>query len=357
MGKKQKTISFFLAELTIGGVENVFITYANQLVRRGYKVNFIVCRAGGVLEKGLDKDVVLNCLNANRARQSFFKLRKYIKANKPSYIITGGDIINVMVVIAAMFTSTKVIITEHNYQDIEQQNQGWWSKIQLSLMKFFYPMADKVVAVSEGIYDYLINVVHTRQNNTFLLYNPIDLSELDEKGRQEKEIPIPENYIVFVGRISPVKNLNLLLDAYDKAQTDEAALVIVGDGPNMETVKSRWEKMAKKDKIHFTGMVSNPLPYIKDAKALVLCSLSEAFPTALLQAMAYNIPVVATPTPGAKEILAYREGTFISNSFDNAEEIACLIEKAFNCVNVDLRPHANRYEMDTILSQLELLLD
>jgi Glycosyltransferase len=356
-GKMEKPqIAFFLAELTIGGVENVFITYANELAIRGYDVVFVVCRSGGVLEKGLIPNVRIHDLKVVRARKSFLKFRSYIRNYKPDYIVTGGDIINVMVIAAAMFTPSKVIITEHNYQDVEQQNQGWWSKFQVRLMKFFYPKAYKTVAVSEGIFNYLLNDIKTPEDRTILLYNPIDIRTIEKKGQEPMPLLVPKPYILFVGRISPVKNLPFLLKAYDKLE-EGVSLVIVGDGPSMHELKEERMKMKKKDSVIFTGMQSNPLPYIRDAKALVLCSFSEAFPTSLLQAMVFNIPVVATPTPGAKEILAYRAGTFISKNFDDINEFAGLLEDAIHCEDVDLRSHTNMYDMENIMNQLESLLN
>ena len=41
---------------------------------------------------------------------------------------------------------------------------------------------------------------------------------------------MPDNYIVFIGRLGAVKNIYMLLDAYEKARLNECYLVIVGDG-------------------------------------------------------------------------------------------------------------------------------
>ena len=48
---------------------------------------------------------------------------------------------------------------------------------------------------------------------------------------------MPDNYIVFIGRLGAVKNIYMLLDAYEKARLNECYLVIVGDGVDMMSLQ------------------------------------------------------------------------------------------------------------------------
>lgn len=347
-----RRITFFLGKLGLGGVERVLLTYANELAKREFKVTFLVAKGEGAIEDDLSEDVELIRFEETRVRKAWGKLWKYIHKNKPDYIITGGDAANIMVIIASLFSRTKVIISQHNYNDVEALHQGLWSHCLHTLMRLFYPKAYKILAVSQGIADYLINDVRINRKHVDILYNPIDIKELEKKSLHKTEVEVPENYILFVGRVSPVKNLSLLLNAYDQSDINDASLVIVGDGSDVKRLKEQRDGLNRKNNIIFTGLSHDPIPYIARCKALVLCSYSEAMPVVLLEAMAFDKPIIATPTPGAKEILAYRDGTFISTSFDNIDEFAHLLEVGSRYGKTNLSKYAKQYDMETIIGQL-----
>ena len=349
---ERKKIAFFLGDLGLGGVERVLLTYANELAERGFPVTFVVAKGGGEIETDLSHKVRLIKFEEPRVRKSWGKLWKYVHQEKPDYLITGGDAANIMVIVAALFTKTKVLISQHNYNDIEASNQGAWSRFLHMIMRYCYPKAYKIIAVSEGISHYLVNDVGINKNRVEVLYNPIDISGLRKRGAEKPEVTLPPKYLLFVGRVSPVKNLSLLLNAYDKSGLDDISLVIVGDGTELEKLKIQAGFLKKKGKIIFTGLSRNPIPYIKNCTALVLCSYSEAMPVVLLEAMAFDKSIIATPTPGAKEILAYRDGTFISTSFDNIDEFAHLLEVGSRYGKTNLSKYAKQYDMETIIGQL-----
>ena len=140
------------------------------------------------------------------------------------------------------------------------------------------------------------------------------------------DITLPDKYILFIGRLSYVKNLFLLLDAFERGKLDDNYLVIVGDGEMKDALIEKTKKMNKVDKIMFLGEIENPLPILKRSQLLVLPSFSEAYPTILLEALCLYIPVLSTPTKGAKEILNNMAGTYISNDYYNIEEFAKLME-------------------------------
>lgn len=351
-----KSIAFFLGDLGIGGVERVLLTYANELSTQGFDVSFIIAKSGDFLVKELYDSVTLIPLRKKRVYQSIFALRKVICHLQPNYVITGGDTPNIMVVLACLFTKSKAIISQHNYNDIEASRNEFFPGALHKLMRLTYPLAFKVLAVSQGIAQYLVEKVGIKDSKIKVLYNPIDIETLKKRALAPLNIEIPDKYILFVGRISPVKNLPFLLKAYDHSIIPGYSLVIVGDGLELDSLRKQRDTLKKKDSIVFTGLVHNPIPYIKNCSTLVLCSFSEAMPTVLLEAMAFEKPIVATPTPGAKEILGYREGTFISESFDDVDEFASLLEKSVSCVNSELSKCAKQYDKNIIIKQLKDML-
>jgi glycosyltransferase involved in cell wall biosynthesis len=224
-------------------------------------------------------------------------------------------------------------------------------------MRCIYPLANKIIAVSNGIANYLINSVGIPEGNVEVLYNPVDIADIEKRSNESAQTESFGDYILFVGRISPVKNLPFLIDAFDKADTGDLNLVFVGDGSETEQLKKKSTGIRKHDKVFFTGTKGNPLPYLKKSKALVLCSFSEALPTVLIEALALNKPVVSTPTPGAIVILEYKQGTYILNSFNDVDEFAAKIEEAVKYEGGNLSSYVDRFRSDEIINRMSLIIE
>ena len=345
-----KKISFFLPTLNIGGVERVFITYANYLSKLSYRVDFVLCKREGKLLPLLNPDVNLYDLENVQLRFSFYKLRKYIKKYQPDYLITGGDFPNCVTILSSLNLrrQPKVIISQHNYYNIESKRLGWWANFTCFLMRTLYPMSHRIIAISNGIYDFLNNEIGIPANKIIKLSNPIDCEDIVQKSKKQLDIILPEKYIVFIGRLGFVKNLPFLLNSFEKTNLTDVKLLIVGDGEMMDELKAQTKCMKKGNLVSFVGAVENPLPILKKSKLLVLPSFSEAYPTILLEALCLNVPMLATPTKGAKEILTNMPGTYISADFDDVDGFARLLEESIADNRIDKRIAEQKLEQNSI---------
>ena len=336
-------IAFFLPTLNVGGIERVFITYANSL-SEFYDVEFVLCKKEGILLKELSSKVNVYNLGNVRLANSFYYLRKYLKQNRLDCIITGGDYPNMVLVLASLHLShrPKIVISQHNYFNIEIEHLGLWAKFSKIWTRIIYPYSHKIM-----IYD-----LKQKPTKIIKVPNPINVKEINVKSKKKCEFNLPDNYIVFIGRLGAVKNIYMLLDAYEKARLNECYLVIVGDGVDMMSLQKYAIKLSKKKRIIFTGATNNPLPVLRNAKSLVLPSFSEAFPTVLLEAICLGVPVVATPTEGAKEILNNLPNAYISNSFTDSDEFAKLLEQAYCQPKIDLSSYLKIYDEKVICASL-----
>ncbi|MCR8872911.1 glycosyltransferase [Phocaeicola barnesiae] len=344
-------IAFFLPSLNIGGIERVFLCYANNIVKRGYNVDFVVCKREGLLLADLSPRVNLVNLGDIQLRKSLFSLRKYLKEYQPDVVMTGGDYPNIMLIFSSLglHIKSKIVISQHNFYNIEVRDLGLWARATLIFMRIFYPLADRIIAISDGISSFLVGKLNLSPDKVIRICNPIDITDVIAKSNQVPSVSLPDNYIVFIGRISAVKNLNMLLQAFDIAKIGDTCLVIVGDGKELSLIQQRILMMSKKDKVFCVGGVSNPLPILKKSRLLALPSFSEAFPTILLEAMCLNKPIVATPTKGALEILQGIDGTFISAGFDDAADFSALIEKAVCVMDIDMSQYVKKYSSENIV--------
>jgi len=111
----------------------------------------------------------------------------------------------------------------------------------------------------------------------------------------------------YVGRLSPEKNLSLLIRAfYGVAMTyDHVRLLIVGDGPDRENLEAQVKHMNIDNKVHFTGMVEyKGIPaYLAACDIFVTPSISETFGLSTIEAMAAGLPVLGVDAPGSRDII------------------------------------------------------
>ena len=99
-----------------------------------------------------------------------------------------------------------------------------------------------------------------------------------------------------------------------RAAVPEARLVLIGDGPQLESLVSschslglkvaQSEKDAEEAAVLFTGFRENPVRLFPSARVFVLSSLTEGFSNVLMEALASGIPIVANDAPwGARTLL------------------------------------------------------
>ncbi len=108
----------------------------------------------------------------------------------------------------------------------------------------------------------------------------------------------PENdgaVVGFIGRLVPLKRVDVLIDAFAAIDMPSAKLIIVGDGPERDSLQDHARGAGVGDRVIFTGALEDVSPVMKRFSCLALPSKYEGLPNAVLEAMAAGIPVVVRP--------------------------------------------------------------
>ncbi len=182
-------------------------------------------------------------------------------------------------------------------------------KIFTFFEKFIIRKADHLVAVSESQKQKLI-AQSVQKNKITTIHNAIDISLVDNiKPLSLKErFNFPKNSIVAIsgGRFSDEKGQIYFVKAAKTALEKNRNLrfVLFGDGPDVEKIKNYINENNLDSYILCPGFEKNILSYLKDADMLVNPSLSEGLPNIVLEAMASDIPVIATNVGGLPEIIS-----------------------------------------------------
>ncbi len=103
--------------------------------------------------------------------------------------------------------------------------------------------------------------------------------------------------IGFVGRLSPEKGVQLLIDALARLEPvggREVHLLIAGDGPDRAALEAQAARLGVGSRVHFAGTVADARAVYRAVRLMALPSLTEGLPMTVLEAMACERPVVAT---------------------------------------------------------------
>lgn len=129
---------------------------------------------------------------------------------------------------------------------------------------------------------------------------------LDEAARSAQRINwgIPPGAFVVgsVARLAAVKNHQMLLRA--ARELDAVHVVLIGDGPARVELANLAASLGIAARVHFAGELLSPNNLHQFLDVSVLCSRSEGFPNAVIEALAAQVPVVATPVGGVNDVIA-----------------------------------------------------
>lgn len=138
-----------------------------------------------------------------------------------------------------------------------------------------------------------------------------------------------ERTVLTVGRLSREKaHIDLLSACKLLRATDShisTKLIIVGDGPERARLEAEAEANGLKERVILTGQISDVQLFYATADVFVLPSHSEGSPYVLLEAMAANLPIVATGVGGVPEIVENNESALLVPANDPGALAAAIV--------------------------------
>ena len=228
----------------------------------------------------------------------------------------------------AKLMGLRVVITNHG-PEYERQKWGRVAKIVLRVSeRIGATWADEVIGVSAVVQ----NIIRKRcHREIHVVPNGVNLAERSEDTDYLDRIGVkPGRYVLSVARFVPEKGLHDLMWAYRQLKVMDH-LVIAGDADHESEYSRAVRQMAKQDdRIVLTGYITgDPLNQLySHAGLFVLPSYHEGLPIVLLEAMSYEVPVLASDIPANKEVGLPDDRYFrCGDVTDLKEKISSLIGK------------------------------
>lgn len=304
-------ITFILPSLEFGGAEKMVINLANYFCKKNIKVDLILMQKNGIFLKTISNDIKIINLKSKRALYSIFPLIKYLKNNKPNFLISTLNHINIISLISILFSQvkTKIIIRSVNTFSENLKSLPKTKRIiQKFLASILYRFADDIISNSEKSADNLAKTLKLNRKKIKTIYNPTITSEIYKKMEERISHPwLNDKYITIigVGRLQKVKNFINLIKAIKIINNKiDVKLIILGEGPERKNLENLVKQLNLEKSVDLLGFTENPYTFMYRANIFVLSSNSEGLPNVLIEAMACGTPVVSTNCPsGPSEIL------------------------------------------------------
>lgn len=198
----------------------------------------------------------------------------------------------------------KPVITTLRGQDVNRSASSWTYRL---ILGGCLRLSHQVVTVSDSIRDMAAQKFPSQKDKLILISNGVDQHFLDIGARCQRTSSQALRLITIASLI-PSKGINQIIQAAsllkDKINFN---LTIVGSGPEKEKLRKLTTSLGLGEKVYFTDQVApDKIPeYLAKADVLVLASYSEGRPNVLLEAMAANVPIVATNIPGVSEMVQH----------------------------------------------------
>ncbi|MFA5268008.1 MAG: glycosyltransferase family 4 protein [Methanoregula sp.] len=256
--------------------------------------------------------------------------------------------------LASVMKKKSFIITWHEvWGDYWYEYLGWSGAFGKTTERLVAGLTSDTIAVSGSTAKKLRRFnVH---DEISIIPNGIDISHLNSlpPGSVSSDI-------IFVGRLIKEKHVDVLVRAFAKLLPDspDLTLLILGDGPEREAIKSLIRDLVPEDRVIFKPFQDSHDEVISLMKASHVCvipSTREGFGIAALEALACGLPVVTVDHPdnAIRELITGETGFLSSLSVEDLTEKIQIALRQYPEMRAACSKSAAEYDWDRIVLQLE----
>lgn len=230
------------------------------------------------------------------------------------------------------------------------------------------PFTDGFIAVSRAVKEHMVQRQGLPAHKIRVIYNGIDpdqfhVRESQAVVRRALGLPVGVPVIGCIGRLELIKGHSYLIDAMAqiRAYLPQAILLIVGTGTAQVMLQEQVRKRGLSGVVLFLGERQDIPPLLRAMDLFVLPSLDEGFGIALLEAMAMELPVVATHVGGIPEVVDNGKTGILVPPWDSgalAQAIVALLkdeEKSHRMGMLGKERVLSRFTAQRSVAQLESL--
>jgi glycosyltransferase involved in cell wall biosynthesis len=361
-------VVFGMNDFGIGGAEKMTLQLLSRFDRERFECTLVTLfpAPGPTLVSQVPAHIRVREFNFRGLADvtSWWKMFRFLKELRPDIVVSSLFFGNTVFRMLKPFVGYTSIAREHNtYVD----KPRWQIAVDRVLSRCSY----RIVAVSKTVAKFTAKQEKISSGKFVTIHNGIDVDACREKLdrlpskealRQEFGVSPADIVLVNHGRITPQKNLRLLIDgfaAFHRTQPD-SFLLVVGDGPDKGELEKQAADCGVADSVRFVGYQADVWKFLKAADVYVSTSSIEGFSNAHLEALAAGLPLVATLTAGTDEFLEDGQNGFAIRSStvdDVAQSLARVAQADRARMSAEACETAARYATSRTVAAYEALFN
>lgn len=327
-------IVFFLPDLRAGGAERVML---NLLLRYhkehpDKRIILLLFKKQGPLLNEVPLDITVCELKASGATKAVFSFSSFCKIHQPKIVFSSLGA-SLTTSLAKPFIDKKTILINRIGNTIGAEKLLFKNPIK----RFFYINANRIIAKMSNHIIFQCNYMaddYSKETKIVpkkysIIYNPVQVNKINKLA----ENGVSDGFtFVAIGRLNPQKDYESLIKACAivKQRTSDFSLAVLGEGNLREKLESLIIEYGVQKHVFLLGYISNPYPYMKQAKYLVSSSLYEGFSNVIIESLCIGTPVIATDCPGGNaEVIQNGENGWLCE-YKNPEALANAMHNSLN---------------------------
>lgn len=320
-------VCHLVLSLEPGGLENGVVNVVNGLSPGEFRSSVCCLQRSGEFAARLRPDVPVSVMGLRPGNDPVLPLRlaRLLRKARVDIVHTRNAEPFFYGYLAARLARIPVVVhSEHGRTFPEQP-------LRAMVQRLLLRGVDAAFAVSAQLRADLVRELGIDGSRMEVLYNGVDTGSfrprdaLSQAGASDGRLRIGS-----VGRLVPVKNYTLLLNAFARLPPGECQLILVGEGPERGALESLADGLGIRDRVEFAGHRDDVPDLLRTLDIFVLPSLSEGMSNTLLEAMATGVAVVASDVGGNREIIESERSGLLFRSGDTAAAAAQLLRLITN---------------------------
>jgi len=304
--KSKKSILFLIGNFVVGGKERQLTELLNGLLKDHYSLHLLVKHSDAYYIDKIRQDLVsFRSFDRKHFRiDDFIILARHINEIRPDIVCSWATVTSHFCLLARFFTS-------HDFKLINCSIRNAPIQLTFSIKfeRFMYSFYKIVVANSiAGLNSYR----QKEKKGRYVLYNGFDTTRVPTVSQEfaKEKLNFQSNafIVVMIASLTPMKDHETFLYSIRECieYQKQIDFFIVGEGPNRPRLEKKAKQMEIDSNLFFLGKRNDVELIFKAADVSVLTSTAEygeGISNSIIESLGCGTPVIATDSPGTREII------------------------------------------------------
>lgn len=344
MNSEPIRIAQIMGKMNSGGVESVVMNYYRNIDKNKVQFDFIIDEDSQNIPKeeieNMGGKIILvppykNIISYINVLKNIFREERY------KIVHSHLNTLSVFPLYAAKMANVSVRIA-HSHSTSNKKE--WKRDILKNILKLFSKLnATHYFCCSEVAGRWLFGDKLYDRNQVMLINNAIDIEKFaynkEEYNKIREELKLDDKLVItHVGRFVQVKNHRLLIDIFNEIHkiNSQSILLLAGDGPLLEDIKEKVNKLNLSDSVRFLGIRNDINELMKGTDIFLLPSLYEGLPVVGVEAQAAGVLCILSKNI-TKEIKIIETTKFIDISDSHKALAEFILDKYKNFKRIDTK--------------------